>query len=400
MKQEVESRKLEALFVLFLSLYLGVLFINQTELIVKIPDEGQTLIRVVRYLCYFAFFAIIIRTDSINRKHVLTMMAFCIIALMCVVSSTHRAFLVTIILCIAAYGCNYRKIIECYTVVYSIGLLLTIILCYIGILENQVLSIERNRYNLGFNWVTLAPIYLLFITIGVVNLRRERITLFEIALLEGISYFLYSWTDTRLSFLLTTCVLLFITFEKLILGNRWIVFRKLRSVAWVFPFLLCGMAFLIQFLYKPGIPSWDAINKILSGRLAWAKDSFETLPTTIFGQKIQWHGFSLSEGVLSGGSAYEYNNVDCSYFRVFFDFGIAGLITTLIIYAIGIYKASKINDQYLVFSFIVVLVFCLTEQWIIELSFNPFVLIAAASFSNRQLASVSNKDCVYHCGDC
>ena len=397
MQLNYDEKRREAFFLLFLALYLGVLFINQTELVVKIPEFGQTIIRGLRYVCYLAFTIKIIQMDQYCKSHLNVMILISFLALLCTISSSHKAALVTVIVCIAAYGCDYHKLIKCSTSVYFIGLITTLLLCFVGILENQLLSDDRLRYNFGFNWVTLASIYMMFIAIGIVNLRGKTITAKEIILLELISYYLYLKTNTRFAFLMTTLFLLVVFAEKCLFNNRWWLLRKTGPVLCLFPFILCGVLFIIQFLYEPGDPHWDAINKVISYRLTLTQDSLDTLHVSLFGQDIEWQGYSLSEGFLTRGTEYAYNNVDCSYFRVMFDYGVVGLLITLFIYAAGIYKAVKYDDQFLVFSYIIVLLFCVTEQWIIELSFNPFILIAAASIFEGSAATLKNTqsfDCV------
>ena len=391
-----EKEKTEAFFLIFFALFLCLLFINQTELLVRIPAKGQAVMRALRYFCYLAFMIVALKKETYQKNHLLIMMFVAVGLTLCAIESTRTNIILIAIVSVAAYGCNYRKIIKCTATVFSTGLISTIALCHLGILNNQILSTGRARYNLGFNWVTLGPIYLLFIVICIVNLRKEKITVLELVLLEFGAYYLYVQTNARLAFLLTTAIIAFVFIEKHIFNNEWRVLRTFRTIVIASPFIICGLIFIIQFLYNPSIGPWDTVNNLLSGRLQLVYDNLKTLRITLFGQNIAWQGFSLGEGYLTRGSGYLYNNVDCSYFRILFDYGIFGLLVTLSVYSYGLYKAYELDDQYLVFSYLVVLLFSVTEQWIIEPSFNPFVIIAVATMgetvlSKRNSLSVERK---------
>ena len=66
-----------------------------------------------------------------------------------------------------------------------------------------------------------------------------------------------------------------------------------------------------------------------------------------------------------------------------FDYGVIGILIIMTIYALGIKKAVKMKNYLLVWSYIVVLVFCITEQWMMELSFNMMPLVAIVSLHER-----------------
>lgn len=369
------------LFYVTYSIYLVLLFVNQTELVITLPVSVQQILRIIRYVCYILFAIKIITTYCYKRKFLVLGTAIFVATLFCTISSNQMNVLILAIICIASCGCDYKKVIKITTIVFAVGLFLTIILCYVGVMNNQLLSLTRERYNLGFNWVTLPQIYFLFITIGYYNIRQDKISIVEMIVLEIINLWIYEQTDTRLAFVLTTCVILFIAMEKYFFANKWPFLSKVNIRLCVIPLLICAIVFFVQFQYAPGNATWNTINNMLSGRLQLAYDNFSKLPITLFGQDIDWQGFSLAEGVMSGSGLYSYNNVDCSYFRILFDYGVAGLLITIYIYTKGIRKAVLLNDYYLVFSYLVILLFSITEQWMVELSFNPFVLVAVSTFS-------------------
>lgn len=387
MNQMLKDRfrtKCEWMYYLILFAYLSLLFINQTELRIMLPPALLKLLQLMRYTCYALLALKIVCVPLYQKKFLITALSVCGCVALCVLSSTRRGILFSALAVIAAYDCDDRRILKTATAAFSIGLAVTLLFCLTGIFENRILDAGRNRFNLGFNWVTLAPIYFFFISIGYANWRGERIMVSELLLMEVISFLLYKATDTRMTFVLNSLFLFIIAVQKIVFKNEWHIIHSAGMWVCILPLLFCLGVLLIQAMYSPGEKIWDMLNSLLSGRLSLADGNLKELPITMFGQAIEWKGFSLGEGLLEITKDYQYNNVDCSYLRILFDYGIVGLLITLGLYTIGMYKAVKAQDPLLLWSYIVVLLFCLTEQWMIELSFNPFILLAAGNLKPRE----------------
>lgn len=378
------ERKCELLYYVTLFLYLSLLFAVETELIIRLSPMEAKLLQMGRYGCYLLFFIKIIAYPLYQRRYFLSIIIIMVCATMCAFISTTRTILFMMLAVVAAYDCDARKILKIATSVFGIGLAITVLLCMAGIFENRILNTVRMRHNLGFNWVTLAPIYFFFVSIGYTLWRGEDLTLPEALTMEAISVVLFLETDARLTFLVNTLFLLYYVIQKYIFKFSWYLLRAADFWLCIIPLALFVIVLIVQILYKPGNSIWDMVNGLLSGRLQQTKGQLDTLSITPFGQAIDWFGYSLGEGFLEIDDSYVSNNVDSSYLRILLDYGVIGLLITLALYVIGIYKAVKAEEYGFLWAYIIVLLFCVTEQWIIQLSFNPFPLFALASFEKKE----------------
>ena len=365
-----------------LVIYISLLFVFQTELRTHLSPTAEQGLQLGRYLCYLLFLTKIVLEQVYRKKYLFAFSLGLVSAALCMFSSDNRGILFAMMTLVAGYNCSWKKVMKIFTTVFAVGLFVTIVLCRIHVFEDMILDEVRMRHNLGFNWVTLAPIYMLFICIGYANIRKNRSRLVLLGL-WAISFILYKYTDTRLTFLLTSLFLLGILIQSKKEKKQWRIIRAFRKPMWLLPFAIFVVIMIAQKLYTPGVGIWDKLNSILSGRLLLAHNSLNDLPTTLFGQAIRWQGFSLSAGVLDDPNLLEYNNVDCSYIRLMFDYGVIGIFVIMTIYALGIKKAVKMKNFLLVWSYMIVLAFCITEQWMIELSFNMMPLIAIASLHDH-----------------
>lgn len=376
MVRDPYKRRLELLYLAALCLYLTLLFVNQTEFLILLSDAEQALIQKARYLCYLAFAAKILLTRSYSRRWLVFAAAGLAIAVLCAYESQNRRLIFTALAVLAAYEVDAGKILRCAGAVFGAGLAVTLGLCALGVLKNLVLDESRGRQNLGFNWVTLAPIYFLFVAMAWVHWRAGRASWPEYAVLLLVALWLYRATDTRMTFLLTVLFLAVSALEERVLRGRWSLLSAVGGWIWLAPFVIAGLVLLTQSLYDPLSPLWAKADSLLSQRLSLGAQSLSQLSVRPFGQQIQWNGFSLDAEFLKPKTGAVYNNVDSSYLRLLLDYGAAGLLLFLSLYAWGMRQAARAGDYPLVWIYLLVLLFCVTEQWLMELSFNYLPLAA------------------------
>lgn len=379
-----ERKRIQCKYMYYCTLviYISLLFVFQTELRIHLSQTAQQGLQLGRYVCYLLFAVKIILEQVYKKKYLLAFSIGLVSAVLCMFSSDNRSILFTMMALVAGYNCSWKKVVKIFTTIFGVGLFTTILLCRIHVFEDVIMDEVRMRHNLGFNWVTLAPIYMLFVCIGYVNIRKNKSRLVLLGL-WGISFILYKYTDTRLTFLLTSLFLFGVLIQSRKERKQWRIIKAFERPMWLLPFVFFVVIMIAQKMYTPGVGIWDKLNSLLSGRLLLAHNSLNDLPITLFGQAISWQGFSLSAGTLNNPNILEYNNVDCSFIRLMFDYGVIGVFLIMTIYALGIKKAVKMKNYLLVWSYIVVLVFCITEQWMMELSFNMMPLVAIVSLHEK-----------------
>ncbi len=118
------------------------------------------------------------------------------------------------------------------------------------------------------------------------------------------------------------------------------------------------------------------MNTLLSSRLSIAQSSIKLYGIHLFGQNIHWvgwGGWGHTQTQLSG----VYNYVDTSYLKLLLDNGLIVWFVIMLGWTITSVKAYKTNNRYLLFALAFLAVYCLVEQWLMNLGANPFVIYLA-----------------------
>lgn len=283
----------------------------------------------------------------------------------------HKFFFLTAILLISTAGADSVSISKISLCIQSVILFVVVFLSQIGILEDKIFNPEtRSRHILGFNWITVAPILFFFICLLYIYIRSEKFKWYEAILLELINYYFYHMTNTRMTFLLCSVVIIFFTVQSLWKGF-FDYLKKLNWAYFIIPIVLVIVSIVAAYFYNPDNSVFLKANSILSGRLQLGYDALHYYKFPLFGQVIIWNGF----GLLNDGIVDNYNYVDCSYLQIGMWYGAFVLILLIAIYMYGIYKSIKANNYWAVFVFLFVLVHSMTEPHLINVAVNAIVLL-------------------------
>lgn len=299
---------------------------------------------------------------------------FCILFTVFLISGfniQHKFFFLTAILLISTVGADAVSISKISLCIQSVILFVVVFLSQIGLFEDKIFNPEtRSRHILGFNWITVAPILFFFICLLYIYIRSEKFKWYEAIVLELINYYFYHMTNTRMTFLLCSVVIIFFTVQSLWKGFFGYL-KKLNWVYFIIPIVLVIVSIVAAYFYNPDNSIFLKANSILSGRLQLGHDALHYYKFPLFGQAIIWNGF----GLLNDGIVDNYNYVDCSYLQIGMWYGAFVLILLIAIYMYGIYKSIKANNYWAVFVFLFVLVHSMTEPHLINVAVNAIVLL-------------------------
>ena len=267
----------------------------------------------------------------------------------------------------------------------------------VNVIENAV-NIDRKgrvREFLGFQWATTAPILFLFIVFGGIYLNRGRLSLIGAVLINVVNVFLFILTDSRMAFLVTFVTTLhFLCFGHLMKKGSFA-----RALKWIFialPWLFAVFSIYLHKIYTEDSAFLVKLNAKLSNRLYLGNRGIKEYGIHLFGNKIKWVGYSIGETdeVKAGG----YNFVDCSYLQILLEYGVLFLLLILVIYSFIIYKAYKSNKYYAVWILAIILMFGMTEPRLLNLLYNPFILLACAGMIKEKEQRI-NKEEILSDGD-
>lgn len=264
---------------------------------------------------------------------------------------------------------------------YCISMIVVLIfLCFsqAGLIEDYIRNDGRIRHFLGFNWTTYAPIIWFFVTLGYLCLSSNRKILIKSIGFGLIAYILYKLTGTRLAFGLTVLsIVLFLLFGHIKKHKR--ILRAVTSLTICSPFLCAIVSILAHALYNPDSRFFVKLNSLLSQRLYLGKMGIMNYGITLLGQKIIWRGFDRNTLTFEN-----YNYVDCTYLHILLEFGIAFLVIYLILLTIGIKRAYRNENYNMCWALCLICVLGMTEPWLLNFTFNPFMFCGIALFQKPQ----------------
>lgn len=368
--------------------------VAQTITISVIPTMiGQDLcavfLKIVTYSSYLLIIGLIFSEKNITIREFIIIVVLLGITLV----GSYFAGNEILLMLIYFYGAksiNIEKVFRYIGIIY-IAIFLIIVCCSLtGIIENwdffQLSS--RPRWGLGYSYPTHTSSVLFMSILVFCYLKKEQMNILWVMLLELMNLWVYRYTDSRAGFALSAVAIIIF----------WLVkFRKKETtkskidwtLQWSFP--VCAVViFLMSILYK-GTGILKIVNQLLSTRLSNTKNAIDQYGIHVFGQKIQWvgwGGWGHTQVQLRG----EYNFVDTSYIKLLLDNGILVWIIIMLLWLATCIKAYKSNNRYLLYALSFLAIYCIVEQWLMNLGANPFVVfLAVGIFGSTTYSNVRTR---------
>ena len=327
--------------------------------------------KLCRYVAYAMFTLKIIYDAYYSRRSLVYLLIIFSLVGLTYLGCVNKTILFYLLVVVAAIGIpsNHVLKVTCWTQV--IMLILLVAGSQLGIIMDYVrVDSGRIRHFLGFSWTTTGPILFLFVMLQYIFLKCGVISWIEGLILLFVSSFFYIMTNARLAFFMSVAsITFFLLFNKSIKNGRFVI--TLKKIFIMIPEMIALFAFAIHYFYNPNNQIFYRLNTLLSGRLYLGKNAIEKYGIHLFGQKIEWIGYGISENLRG-----EYNYVDCSYLQIIVEYGVVFLLLVLAIYSLMIKKSIENKQYYLTWILLIILVFSITEPRLLNLTFNPFVFLA------------------------
>ncbi len=279
---------------------------------------------------------------------------------------------------ISSYKIDKLTLIKCTVCIQFCLWLIIVLSSQIGLNIDYIFDAgARDRHGLGFTWTTTPAIMFFFIFLEYVFIRKKRTSNIEYIIILILSYVLYQFTDTRLTFFLTvTATICFWLLNNVSVIE--LIMKKMRFLWIMMPLLIAVFSYFIHRNYETGNWVWEKFNNLLSGRLKLGSSAINKYGITLLGQKVEWigQGYQAREGI--------YNYVDCSYLQILIQDGVIFLGICLIMYSFILLRSIQEEDYHLCGCILVILVFSITEPFLLNLMFNPFPLLAVSYLGERK----------------
>lgn len=332
------------------------------------------LLKIARYICYALFiFGVIYKFKC--REYSLEGFGYFLLLLVLsfigMFTGKDNSLFLTILFFMFIFGMNSQKLLRYALFIQGGVLFVTVVCSFLGLTDNSILDFERMRYSLGFSWTTFAPILYVFVSLLFIYFRKNKITLIECIALEVINIILYKFTNTKMSFAITSCVLLIIVFCLLSVQFKHFIKTMMDKLYNIILWLPAIGAFFACWLplYNSQSKIWNIINSILSGRLWQCKNAITEYGFTLFGRYIYVETLSLKN---SGTSDLTYF-IDSGYLHFAMKYGIFVLVLLVALYSFSIWKAYKNKDYFMIGIFITLSIFCVNDLYLVN-AFNVFTI--------------------------
>lgn len=364
---------------LITSIYMITLLLGNTVYYLTTP-EFKIVIKCVRIICYIIFGFNIIKNWRNGESISIGMIVFAVLSCVVAIFSKNKDILFLFVFCYAVKKLDFKKIITHTLIIYMVLFLTIVNLALLKIIPDWIFYRgDTQRHSLGFYYSTIAIGIYLSCMLIYFYVRKSKATVIELLLFEGINFFLYKYTDGRLSFILISIILFMMLILKIPqlrqlfkLPNMQIV---LKCIGYILPISLFSLVILATYLYSQSNPIGISINKILSGRLLYTKNAFQQYGITLFGQPIDWRGWGGFGYVdTESMSSFIYNYVDISYARIIFDYGIIPTIIILLVYTVALVKSVKEKNYWLFTVLVFVCIWSSIEPYLFNIGKNIFIL--------------------------
>ena len=366
------TREKEIVFFIAVLLKMVVQTVSMSVIPVMVGQElCRNVFKIMTYSSYLLVIVSFVLNPYFKARELITI---AIIVAVSVVGSyfSGNEIMLTMIYIYGAKNISIEKTVKRLSICYILIFLCIVAGSQIGIVEDWdfFAGTDRPRWGLGYTYPTHTSSVLFMVILLYCYLRKRNLKIIEVFLILLLDYWVYKKTDSRAGALLSAMVPILFIFLRLCKKKTY-QSKIAWLLQWAFP--VCGLLiFFLTINYKDqGI--YKTINSLLSSRLYYSQYSMRTYGVHLFGQKIEWVGWG-GIGHIQKELTGVYNFVDTSYLKLLLENGI--IVWALIMFAwtctsINAYRKS---NMYLLWSLGTLAVYCMAEQWLMNLGANPFVL--------------------------
>ena len=283
-------------------------------------------------------------------------------------------------LIVSAKDVEFDKILKVYLVIGITIMVAAFGASQYGIIEDLVYTTQRYgkeffRHSYGIVYPTDYAAHLFFILLSVMVLFEKKMcvtTRVWISLLVATCVMMTSNAQTSMISLVVFSILCIIEYA----SKKQVSFLEKIS-RWT-P-VLCASVFLgLTCLYDASNALLVKLNGYLSGRLAISSKGLADYTIKLFGQNIIEEGNGRSTEFRE-----DYFFLDDSYIRILLEYGLILFVVVLLVFMFTSKKAVEHKRNIIVIALVAVCIHSIMEHHLIDLSYNPMMLILFATLVDK-----------------
>lgn len=365
---------------LFGYIFLAILSFDAAITFTELQPQG-IMARVLLVAEIISFFIYLIQ-NQYTIKSLTVISIIVLFGIIVYLKSGYTAYFKAIISTIVFQKINSEQGFKYLFVTRLAFMLIINILAIIGVLNLGLIIVGKSYgnvlgYGLGYNHPNRYAYTLIYLEMALICWKNERIRKRDYVIIFMLGVGGYFITKTRTLIGITVLLMLLIIGYKNEYLNKmvkWLI-DKIGRVIYPLCFLL---SLVIPYLIKnsSGVLGvlLNQLNLFVSGRFGIISGVFEFYDVTAFGGVNE---FSLLS------QKYNYTTIDNGYIRILFQFGLLGTLIYLVTFVFLVHKLL-LRDKYIyVICTIVVAVWGLSENILIDSCFNITILFVGMLYSER-----------------
>ena len=356
-----------------------------TKMAANYPFKYYNYVLLVLRLISYSLIGIKFLIDIINKKYSINelLIIFILGIYMLIISYQSKTFgyMTYYMYIVTSKDVDYNRIIKCVLISFIISTVLVLILTFFGIIKDKIFSLNiRNRHGLGFNWTTVFPNMFMYMTLYLIYVRKNKITIIEVLAVIAIAIFCYIMTNTKSAFALT---ILAILLAYLLKYNKFLLkYNKFYNyISLCLPVFMAFLIIIISYNYDSSNMILSKINSILSSRLSLGKNAINELGFTFMARVLPLVG-----GEPIDASTYSY--VDSSFLLYLLNFGIIFFVLMMLLLEYFAYFINLKKDTYMLLIFSIFIIHSTFDPQLLNLCFNYFLLVW--SYRNSKISFEKN----------
>lgn len=390
--------------IFYLTLIFHTFFQLMTIIVLNGMGRYETLFKIGRYICYlifafgaFDYYCEEILKNSINKffeknfvyfKSHLLLFFFSVLSVISTITSRDIGPIKMLLIFLNVSQYEFDKYIRVIFGVNVFLLISTFFLSQIGILPDiLIMRGEKVRHSMGYIYPTEFMSHFCFIFLMYLYISKENYNLLHCIIVNLLNFFIFSYTDSRLDFL----VVLFVSIVALLFNKKEILMKKIMNpLITVSIFVLsCVFSFCTAIFYNGNSLMFSKLNTLLSQRLLLGNNAIHFYQIGLFGKNIDWIG-SGGVGLYEKVNALDYNFVDCSYIKDMFDYGILLMFLFYFIFIVILFREYKRKNYYILLPITIIFVISIIEPRFLSIPMNPFLLLVSyiLVMPNKEIESI------------
>ena len=345
--------------------------------------EGDFCWTVLKMLRYAGYMLIVVKFafEKISQKEMIVIGGLVLLLGIDSTLSSRELFMMFIFI-YGMKGVRFNRIMQVLLPCFIACFAMIVIGSQIGLVDNWVYGLDdgRIRYALGFFYPSHVASVLFYMTILFCYVKKDRLKLWHVILLELINLWQYGQTDTKAGTILTAAAL-FVFYG--ISRQKKDLSSGIAGKCLIFAFPGCAFLSLFACLFYGRLPFLEGINHFLTDRIALGWRGIQSYGIHLFGQKIQWVGHG-GVGQIVDSPQGVYNYVDCSYMNILLEHGLIVWLVIIAGFTLASVCAVRAHEIYLAAALLFVAGYSMIEPRLLELGFNPFMLVLAHLIGCRE----------------